>query len=285
MKFHNNSAALLTIIGLVGLSRTGQAFVPASSSTTHPSSSSLLALPSVHKDSDDDGSATASTATSCRQLLTKSLVASSTMAILDTFQSTPPAFAADFTPGGTLVDRQVGITVGNSEASPSRKVDNANVLFFQDYYFKFGTAAPWLEPDSTDFPKTMPFTRIQQRYDALKKYQPRIREGMAKIQSLSSSDDTTIPDPVTQDVYYLRPMGLLANNMLASENTGSTNELFLARWYINELYLLLKDAHDASTPEQAAASVAAAQKAANSYLTMMNRVITSKVGDKFEYIK
>ena len=39
--------------------------------------------------------------------------------------------AAEFTPGGTLVDREVGITVGNADASLSRKVDNSNVIFLK----------------------------------------------------------------------------------------------------------------------------------------------------------
>lgn len=121
---------------------------------------------------------------------------------------------ADFTPGGTLVDREVGVTVGNPQASASRKPDNTNVLFAQDYYFKFGTAAPWIEPDSTEFPKTMPFVRVQQRYDALKKYGPRIQGGLEKIASLSKMVPADIPDPASSDVYQLRPMGLLANNML-----------------------------------------------------------------------
>lgn len=190
--------------------------------------------------------------------------------------------ASDFTPGGTLVDREVGITVGNAEASHSRKFDNSNVLFYQDYFFKFGSAAPWLEPDSTDFPKTMPFTRIQQRYDALKKYKPRILAGLDRIKTLATTDD--VADPTAADVYALRPMGLLANAMLASENSGATNELFLARWYVNEIYLLVSDIRNASSTEEGKAFVSAAKKATNSYLTMMNRVITPKVGEKFIYI-
>ena len=66
------------------------------------------------------------------------------------------------------MDYTVGVRVGNAEASPSRKPDNSNTLFDRDYYFKFGTAAPWIEPGNTDFPKTVPFVRSQQRYDALK---------------------------------------------------------------------------------------------------------------------
>ena len=155
--------------------------------------------------------------------------------------STPaPSYAGEFTPGGTLVDYTVGVTVGNPEASTSRRVDNSNVLFDRDYYFKFGTAAPWIAPDApTDFPKTMPFVRVQQRYDALKKYRDRIRSGVATIQALQKADE--IADPTAADVYQLRPMGLLANAFLASENTGSTNELLLARWYINEILLLIGD--------------------------------------------
>lgn len=196
----------------------------------------------------------------------------------------PTLAHADFTPGGTLVDRQVGVTVGNAQASVSRKADNTNVLFAQDYYFKFGTAAPWIEPDSTDFPQTMPFVRIQQRYDALKKYGPRIQGGLDMIAGLKSSSQ--IADPVASDVYQLRPMGLLANNFLASENTGSTNELFLARWYINEIYLLIQDLGNAANDGQAKAALFDALKSAtNSYLTLMNRCITPKVGGKFPYLQ
>ncbi|KAL7575090.1 hypothetical protein ACA910_000458 [Epithemia clementina (nom. ined.)] len=204
------------------------------------------------------------------------------------------AQASEFTPGGTLVDRAVGITVGNEEASLSRKADNSNVLFGQDYYFKFGTAAPWIEPDNTDFPKTMPFTKSQQRYDALKKYRSRIQSGLERIQALvhAAGDNSgsllleVVADPTAADVYSLRPMGLLANAMLASENSGATNELFLARWYINELYLLINDVRNAATtPEQAKKLALIIRKATNSYLTLMNRVIIPKVGDKFEYLK
>jgi hypothetical protein len=191
---------------------------------------------------------------------------------------------ADFTPGGTLVDREVGTTVGNAQASASRKVDNTNVLFMQDYYFKFGTAAPWIEPDSTEFPKSMPFTRSQQRYEALKKYGERIQSGLLQIASLKKATRSDIGDASAADVYQLRPMGLLANNLLASENTGTTNELMLARYYINEILLLVNDMRTAESDEQARKIYPAVQSATNSYLTLMNRVITEKVGDKFAYL-
>jgi len=152
----------------------------------------------------------------------------------------------NFTPGGTLVDRPVGVTVGNSDASSSRAFDNANVLFKQDHYFKFGVAPAWIEPESVDFPKTMPFTLSQQRYDALKKYGTRVQSGLQQLVAIRDMvDSTNLPDTISNDLktdaYQFRPMGLLANNFLASENTGTTNELLLARWYINEMYLQITD--------------------------------------------
>ena len=197
------------------------------------------------------------------------------------------SIAGSFTPGGTLVDRDIGVTVGNSEASPSRKVDNSNVLFTQDNYFKFGVAAPWIEPDSTDFPKTMPFVLSQQRYDALKKYGDRVKAGAQAVNrlddaikagryaSIGNGDDAP---------YALRPFGLLANGFLGSENTGTTNELLLARWYINEIYLRVGDIGSASSEAAALEAHCAAKKSINSYFAMLNRVITSKVGNKFEYL-
>jgi len=221
-----------------------------------------------------------------RQLLATLAPSATASAFL--FYPFQAAHANEFTPGGTLVDYTVGVTVGNPEASPSRKPDNTNVLFDRDYYFKFGTAAPWIAPGSTDFPKTVPFVRVQQRYDALKKYKDRILTGIATIKALETTTTTEIADPAATDVYYLRPMGLLANSFLASENTGSTNELLLARWYINEILLLIGDLRRADDGGAESSSkkqtFGALKKAVNSYLGLMNRVITDKVGDKFQYI-
>lgn len=208
------------------------------------------------------------------------LVASSLLTIA------PNVASADFTPGGTLVlERSIGVTVGNPDASTSRKPDNSNVLFDKDFYFKFGTAAPYIEPESTTFPLSMPFTKSQQRYDALKKYRERVLSGFETMKSLEKKPAVHIADPAGVDVYQLRPMGLLANGFLASENTGTSNELFLARWYINEIYLLIGDMRttdDLATRKKLDQSM---KKAINSYSALLNRVITGKVGDKLVYIE
>lgn len=192
------------------------------------------------------------------------------------------SYAAEFAPGGTLVDYPIGVQVGNENASPSRAFDNSNVLFKQDYYFKFGTAAPFIPPGSMDFPKTMPFVPSQQRYDTLKKYGDRIKKGVVMVDSLNTLDD--IPDPTTLDVYQLRPMGLLANGIMASENTGTTNELLLARYYINEIYLDIGDMRSAATDKDKKRAYTNAKRALNSYLGLINRNISNKVGDKLELL-
>mmetsp|Transcript_11562 Transcript_11562/g.27169 ORF Transcript_11562/g.27169 Transcript_11562/m.27169 type:complete len:301 (-) Transcript_11562:177-1079(-) len=189
-----------------------------------------------------------------------------------------------FAPGGTLVDYQVGVTVGNDGASRSRRNDNSNVIFGQDYYYKFGTAPKFIPEGDTSFPVKMPFVLSQQRYDGLKKYRDRVQRGIDKLASLgpqvASGNYASIPAPEDPE-YSIRPMGLLANSFLASENTGTTNELFLARWYINEIYLDIGDVRSAPSQQVAEASFANAVRAMNSYLGMLNRSITSKVGDPF----
>lgn len=205
---------------------------------------------------------------------------------LTTLLSALPA-NADFAPGGTLLDRPVSVLFGNSEASPSRRSDNSNVLFNQDNYYKFGAAAKWIQPGATDFPERMPFVPVQQRYSSLKKYGGRIEkasEELVKIGTATSSAD--IPE-ATDPIYQLRALGLLANSFLATENTGATNELMLARWYINEVHLRIGDmktALDKGDFNEAKACHGFVKKAMNSYLTLMNRVITSKVGNPFGYI-
>ena len=220
-------------------------------------------------------------------------------------QSSFVAHAAEFAPGGTLIsDKAIGILVNNPNASPQRKYDNSNVLFDKDYYYKFGTGIQYIEPPgNTAFPKTMPFTKSQQRYDALKKYRERITSALQLLQSLpkttTSTTTTNMADPKgKEDVYQLRAMGLLANGLLASDNNGLPNEVFVARYYINEIYLRLDELYTTSRSSGSSSSgtnddensqqrliYQCIEKATNSYLTLMNRAITPKVGEPFPYVQ
>ena len=223
------------------------------------------------------------------QLLTRRSLFSIGIAATTTYTTllSPLVANADFAPGGTLLDREVSIFYGNPEASPSRKSDNSNVIFSQDNYYKFGAAAQWIPAGNTDFPKTVPFVLSQQRYDALKKYGSRIKGGVDVIANIGGATSASDVPDMTDPMYQLRGMGLLANSFLASENTGTTNELMLARWYINETYLRIgdyKSALERGDAKDAKACYEYLKKAVNSYLTLMNRSITSKVGDPFSYV-
>lgn len=236
----------------------------------------------------ESGSSTQKATIAC-DISRRNMLQSATVAAVASLMMPSNAYADGkaFAPGGTLVDYEVGATVGNSQASKSRKPDNSNVIFAQDYYFKFGTAAPWIENGNTDFPKTMPFTPSQQRYDAMKKYRERVEKGISQLASLreviEKGEFNNILDASAPE-YYIRPMGLMANNFLASENTGTTNELLLARWYINEIYLDIDDIKNAPSKQEAMFAYDAAVKAMNSFLVMLNRVIIPKVGDKLELL-
>ncbi len=61
----------------------------------------------------------------------------------------------------------------------------------------------------------------------------------------------------------------------------------LAWWYINEMYLRIGDYRDAlegGDRKEAEKRYEILGKATNSYLTLLNRLITSKVGDPFAYL-
>lgn len=265
------------------------ALVYVASTTTTPTAkvAALQQLNHIHTIAHSTGT---HTATSRRDWFQSQLVMIGTTTAA-TLVLQPPLMAngAEFAPGGTLItDKEIGILVNNPNASPIRKYDNSNVLFDKDYYYKFGTGIQYIEPPgNTSFPKTMPFTKSQQRYDSMKKYRERIVGSLQLLQSLPKTT-TSIADPKNkEDVYQLRAMGLLANGLLASENNGLPNELFVARYYINEIYLRLIELSSITTDdkkEQQQQIYSAIEKATNSYLTLMNRAITAKVGEPFPYI-
>jgi hypothetical protein len=193
-----------------------------------------------------------------------------------------------FAPGGTLVDYKVGTTVGNVDANTRRRSDNSNVVFNQDYYYKFGTAPQFIKEGEIDFPKIMPVTLSQQRNDTMKKYRERVQRGIDIIQydikELIDKDEwSNIPDGDAPE-YSIRPMGLMANGFLNSESSGTTNELLLARWYINEIYLDVIVIKSSSSKSNALIAYDSTMKAMNSYLNLLNRVLIPKVGDPFQLI-
>jgi len=110
---------------------------------------------------------------------------------------------------------------------------------------------------------------------------------MSVVAEIGGKESAAEVPEQTDPVYQLRALGLLANSFLASENIGTTNELMLARWYINEMYLRIGDYRSAlekGDAKEAKLCYGYLIKASNSYLSLLNRSITSKVGDQFGYI-
>lgn len=153
---------------------------------------------------------------------------------------------------------------------------NRNALFPEDFYNKFGTRPEPLTAE-TELPGKPVFVRIQTRYDAYSKYASKVNIGLDAVKSMKDADSIAANAPTA--LLGLRPMGLLANNLLAYDSI--TNELLLARFYVNQAYFALSDIADGSAADPSAA-VRDAKRNLNAYLIMVNRSIPpEKVGPKF----
>lgn len=195
----------------------------------------------------------------------------------------PRPALADMAPGFAIVD-SVNIA-SNPAASKSRDAMNGNVLFGQDFYFKYGRSAPFLQDASSPLPDNgaMPFTRVQQRYEQYSKYATRVQAGIdafAAVEGQIKAGDWAKVD-ATSPAFALRTLGLLANGLMASENTSPANVVFLTRWYVNEVYLDLGDVAKAKDKKDALASWARGKGALNSALIILNKEISPKVGAQF----
>jgi hypothetical protein len=190
---------------------------------------------------------------------------------------------------------------------------NEKALFSEDFYFKFG-----LRPTPEDLKnkpvEELPFAPIQRRYTGYSKYSERVNTGLSlyggvlrtKVQegawadigpllekgskgkgSNAKGEGTGVAPSELRSA--CRAMGLFGNTVLQSENdSGTTSVNLLARHLINEFYFAMDDvALAAEAGDQSAAKAAwlKGQGYANAYLDIVNRAITSKVGDKFAQIE
>lgn len=199
--------------------------------------------------------------------------------------SLAPTLARALGPGDLVETKGM---LANPDASPSRDPMNGNVVFGQDFYFKYGRAPPFLVDATSEIPDggAVPFTRVQQRYENYGKYAARINVGVEAFRKLKGAIDCG--DGAVQAAddaqFNLRAMGLLANGMMASENNGPGNVLFLTRWYINEAALNIGDVAKASDKKQAQAAWERGRKAINSALIVLNKEISPKIGDQFQLV-
>ena len=199
----------------------------------------------------------------------------------------PQVASADGVGPGMFVEAKN--IASNPDASRSRDPMNSNVLFSQDFYFKYGRSPPFLQDATSEIPDggAVPFTRVQQRYEAYGKYAARVLAGVEAFRALKGAvDNGSWATAAADDTKYnLRAVGLLANGLMASENNGPGNVLFLTRWYVNECALDIGDVAKAADKAQAAAAWERGRKAINSALIVLNKEISPKVGEQFVLVE
>lgn len=97
--------------------------------------------------------------------------------------------------------------------------------------------------------------------------------------------DTRMPSPAVDS---LLKMALFATQMLTSPNfTGPNRELLVSRYYINECAFALDGLGKSIDERDVATSLALwefGKDSFNSYLSILNRSISPKVGDKFDLV-
>lgn len=198
---------------------------------------------------------------------------------------------------------------------------NKDALIKEDYWFMTGRTPPRVfqpnDTSSNDPKLNTPgaYVTLDQRRPAYSKYAVSIGLGinsyrelggifelLSKPPSMETKEGTvalwdkaslylqpassgSLPSPLIDS---LLKMLLFATSMLTSpNNSGPSIEYLVARFYVNELAFATKELSRAVANQDVARATAAWQfgkDSMNSYLTIINRAIVPKVGDKFNLI-
>ena len=185
-------------------------------------------------------------------------------------------------------------------------------LVSQDFYFAYGVVPP--RKFNPSRPPAQPqwnawgscvdtsctYVPLKQRYDGYSKYSQRIERGFRGFRALKdtlkrgdweaaaaqvelSPPAGTQPSPT---VDMLLKAALLASQLLVSPNNlKEIQEAALARFYVNEASYALELISRAVAKQDREAALFAydfGRDSWNSYISVVNRAIPEKVGDKFE---
>ena len=238
-----------------------------------------------------------------REVINAAILASTTMV--------PPHSIAE------TVSASAGSTAAAIPYELRDRRGNKDALIREDYWYMMGKTPPRLMGEGmmkTDNPQWNTFGTCetsggtnsctyvsikQQRIPAYSKYAFLIRLGAKDFSRLGAalavadwetaekllSPASSVPPPA---IDALLKMILFASSMLTSPNySGPNRELLVARFYVNECGFATKEvaaAVEARDLERARAAWDFGRDSWNSYLTIVNRQITPKVGDKFELI-
>jgi hypothetical protein len=200
---------------------------------------------------------------------------------------------------------------------------NKDALIKEDYWFMTGRTPPRVfQPNDTTSSNSDPklntpgtYVSLDQRRPAYSKYAVSIGLGINSYRelggvlevlskqtsmeskqvsvalwdkasnSLQPASSGSLPSPIVDS---LLKMLLFATSMLTSpNNSGPSIEYLVARFYVNELGFATKELSRAVANQDIERATAAWQfgkDSMNSYLTIINRAIVPKVGDKFNLI-
>ena len=194
---------------------------------------------------------------------------------------------------------------------------NKDAIFREDYWYAKGVTPPRKlnSPLVLDDPKwntfgscessggsnSCTYISLKQRQPAYSKYGFTITLASQEFQQLGKAIEeqdwnkaatyvftnpkTNLPPPA---VDALLKMILFASAMLTSPNfSGSSRELLVARFYVNELNFALKEigrAIEKQDPDRAKAAWEFGKDSFNSYNQVVNRQIVPKVGEPFPMI-
>eukprot|EP00968_Pinguiococcus_pyrenoidosus_P022006 scaffold2979_cov243-Pinguiococcus_pyrenoidosus.AAC.7 len=186
-----------------------------------------------------------------------------------------------------------------SKSFATRDLFNRGAIFGEDYWYKYGKEPPRVLKDAglTSVEELssegLPFVRVQIRYDAYKKYADRIAAACQRYGTdLRTAVDAKDWDKVRElagdkgDIALgLRPAGIFSTLVLSPDSV--TPEAYLMRYYVNEVQFQLRDLQTAAGARDGGAAKEAyglGRDALNSWIFFVNRVINSRVGEKFEEI-
>lgn len=235
--------------------------------------------------------------------LVRRQVVSSSVAMLLSSLRPPPAPAETGAPAA----------IATSFPDPNlrdRGMMNQKVLVPRDYYGVFGVVPPRVlvtvdakQPQwnawGSCVDNSCTYVPLKQRYDGYAKYAERIGYGMRSFVNLKKTveqqnweaaaaavDTTSLKPPPARDV--LLKAALLNTQLLVSPNNlREVRELSLANFYVNEVDYALDLIGAAVARQDTAAAMFAwefGRDSWNSWMTVVNRAIVEKVGDKFELL-
>lgn len=190
-----------------------------------------------------------------------------------------------------------------SGKAPPRLIDMENLKGFNDPKWNTWGTCTSSSSNSSNGGNSCTYVSLKQRIPGYSKYAFNIQLGTKEYQQLGKAllvnnksnnaeassllSDTAIGTPSPATDALLKGV-LLATSLLTSPNySGPPLELLVARFYLNEASFATNEIRVAILVEDRERAVAAwnfGRDSWNSYLSIVNRAIVPKVGDKFEAI-